>query len=320
MSILSRDVDVVVRRATPNDWAAIADLLSASQLPLAGAKDHIAEFVLAERGGALVGCAAVERYGDAGLLRSVAVAQPERGGGTGAALVRRCVDDAQASGLQVLVLLTTTAEGYFPRFGFEVIDRELVPEAVRESAEFRGACPDSAAAMRLVVRQTEKAVTVRAARLEDASSIATIYNDGIRARGATFETRERTVADIAGWFGRDRHPILVAERAGRVVGWVAASPYRARDCYAGIAEFSVYVDPEEHGKRIGDTLMAAFIPALERAGFWKVLSRIFPENGASRALCRRHGFREVGVYEKHAQLDGVWRDVVIVERLLGARQ
>jgi phosphinothricin acetyltransferase len=67
---------------------------------------------------------------------------------------------------------------------------------------------------------------------------------------------------------------------------------------------------------VGDALVAAFLPSLERAGFWKVLSRIFPENAASRALCRRHGFREVGVYEKHARLDGAWRDVVIVERLL----
>jgi L-amino acid N-acyltransferase YncA len=66
-----------------------------------------------------------------------------------------------------------------------------------------------------------------------------------------------------------------------------------------------------------DALMGEFLPALERAGFWKVLSRIFPENVASLALCRRHGFREVGLYQKHARLDGVWRDVVIVERSLG---
>jgi phosphinothricin acetyltransferase len=160
-------------------------------------------------------------------------------------------------------------------------------------------------------------VTVRPARRDDASAIATIYNSGIRGRGATFETRERTAADIEAWFDRTSHPILVAERDGRVVGWAAASPYRARECYAGIAEFSVYVDPSEKGRRIGDTLMTDFIPALERAGFWKVLSRIFPENSASRALCARHGFREVGTYHRHARLDGVWRDVVIVERLVG---
>ena len=160
-------------------------------------------------------------------------------------------------------------------------------------------------------------VTVRPARPDDAGAIATIYNSGIRGRGATFETRERTDADIEAWFDRESHPILVAERDGRVVGWAAASPYRARECYAGIAEFSVYVDPAEKGRRIGDTLMTELIPALERAGFWKVLSRVFPENTASRALCARHGFREVGTYERHARLDGVWRDVIIVERLVG---
>ena len=110
--------------------------------------------------------------------------------------------------------------------------------------------------------------------------------------------------------------MLAAELEGRVVGWVAASAYRPRECYAGIAEFSVYVAGEARGRRVGDALMAAFLPACAAAGLWKVLSRIFPENTASRALCARHGFREVGVYERHAQLDGAWRDVVIVERLL----
>ena len=158
---------------------------------------------------------------------------------------------------------------------------------------------------------------IRSARLDDSAAIAEIYNEGIRGRMATFETRERTAADILGWFASGRHPILVAEDAGRVIGFVAASSYRARECYRGIAEFSVYVAGSARGMRVGDALMAAFIPALEQAGFWKVLSRIFPENHPSLRLCRRHGFREVGVYHRHAQLDGVWRDVVIVERLIG---
>lgn len=160
--------------------------------------------------------------------------------------------------------------------------------------------------------------SIRLARSEDAQAIVAIYNHGIRGRRATFETRERTAADIALWFTDERFPVLVAEGDGQVVGWVAASGYRTRECYAGIAEFSVYVDPAARGRRIGDALMSAFLPALERMGFWKVLSRIFPENQASLALCRRHGFREVGVYQRHARLDGVWRDVVIVERLLEA--
>lgn len=160
-------------------------------------------------------------------------------------------------------------------------------------------------------------VTVRRATPADADAIAGIYNDGIRGRGATFETRERTRDDILRWFVDPRFPILVADDNGAVVGWAAASTYRARDCYAGIAEYSIYVATSHHGRGIGTVLMPRLLEALEQAGFWKVLSRLFPENAASRALCARHGFREVGVYERHATLDGEWRDTIIVERLLG---
>ena len=162
----------------------------------------------------------------------------------------------------------------------------------------------------------EGAVHIRPARPGDAPAITAIYNEGIRGRQATFETRERGPEDVLSWLGNPRHPVLVAELDGGVAGWVAASTYRPRDCYAGIAEFSVYVAGAARGRRLGDALMAAFLPACRDAGLWKVLSRIFPENTASRSLCARHGFREVGVYEKHGQLDGAWRDVVIVERLL----
>jgi L-amino acid N-acyltransferase YncA len=158
---------------------------------------------------------------------------------------------------------------------------------------------------------------VRPAGAGDAAAMAIIYNEGIRDRVATFETRERSVDDVRAWLGSPRHPVLVAERDGVLVGWIAASKYRDRDCYAGIAEFSVYVRRSERGRGIGDALMTAFIPACEAAGLWKLVSRIFPQNAASRALCTRHGFREVGTYRRHGRLDGVWMDVVIVERLLG---
>ena len=161
------------------------------------------------------------------------------------------------------------------------------------------------------------AVHVRPATRDDAEAITRIYNEGIRGRGATFETRERTVSQVAVWFDDPRFPILVASKDGRVVGWAAASSYRARECYRGIAECSIYVATNHHGHGIGAALMPPFLAALERAGFWKVLSRLFPENTRSRALCARFGFREVGTYERHGQLDGVWRDVVIVERLVG---
>lgn len=160
--------------------------------------------------------------------------------------------------------------------------------------------------------------TIRAAHPTDAPAIAAIYNEGITRRIATFETRLRTAADIMPWLESDTYPVLVADDSQGVLGWIAASGYRPRECYAGIAEFSVYVASAAQGQGIGAHLMAAFIPACESKGFWKLVSRIFPENTASRALCQRFGFREVGVYEKHAQLDGDWRDVVIVEKLLSA--
>lgn len=157
---------------------------------------------------------------------------------------------------------------------------------------------------------------IRPAAPADVSTITSIYNQGIRGRGATFETRERQPEEVAPWLKRP-YPLLVAERSSKVLGWISGSEYRPRECYNGVAEFSVYVAEEARGQGVGDALMSAFLPACGAAGFWKVLSRIFPETVGSRALCRRHGFREVGVYEKHAQLDGVWKDVVIVERLLG---
>ena len=158
----------------------------------------------------------------------------------------------------------------------------------------------------------------RAAAPGDATAIARIYNEGIADRVATFETRPRTADEIAAWFD-GAHPIVVVEEdGGEVVAFAATSGYRPRACYAGIAEFSVYVARPARGRGAGRLAMAALIEAAEEAGFHKLLSRVFPENAPSRALLRALGFREVGLYEKHGRLDGVWRDVVIVERLLPA--
>jgi phosphinothricin acetyltransferase len=155
----------------------------------------------------------------------------------------------------------------------------------------------------------------RPATPDDAPRIAAIYNQGIADRVATFETRPRTAEEVAAWFD-GVHPIVVVEDGGEVLAWAGTSTYRPRECYAGIAEFSVYVDRAVRGRGAGRAAMAALLAAAEAAGFWKLISRVFPENEASRALLRAAGFREVGTYEKHARLDGVWRDVIIVERLL----
>ena len=161
--------------------------------------------------------------------------------------------------------------------------------------------------------------TVRAARPGDAAAIAAIYNEGIADRIATFETEPRTTAQMAAWLEAKagRYPVVVAERDGRVVAWAAASSYRPRACYDGVAEFSVYAARAARGTGAGRAALEALIEACEAAGFWKLVSRIFTENSVSRALCRRLGFREVGTYRRHARLDGIWRDTVIVERLLG---
>ena len=161
-------------------------------------------------------------------------------------------------------------------------------------------------------------LTVRPAVAGDAPDIARIYNQGIEERVATFETEPRTAGAIVALLAErgERYPTVVAVREGRVTAWAGSSPFSGRPCYAGIAEFSVYTDRDARGGGAGRSALAGLIAACERSGCWKLVSRVFPENAASRALCARLGFREVGVYERHAQLDGIWRDCVIVKRLL----
>jgi L-amino acid N-acyltransferase YncA len=163
---------------------------------------------------------------------------------------------------------------------------------------------------------------VRRARPEDAAAVAAIYNQGIQARAATFETvlrtpddRRRVIEDPSG-----RYPVVVAEAGNTVLGWGSLSEHSARACYRGIAECSVYIDAAHRGKGVGGALINAVIEEARRLGYWKLVSRAFLFNEASRALCRRAGFREVGIYQRHAQLDGRWLDVVIVERLLPENQ
>ena len=127
--------------------------------------------------------------------------------------------------------------------------------------------------------------------MDDSGSIARIYNQGIQDRTATFETRLRDASEIARWFD-GRHPIVVADAAGAVVGFASTSTYRDRDCYVGIAEFSVYVERSGRGKGAGTLLMRELISESRRAGFWKLVSRVFVDNAPSRALLRNLGFRE----------------------------
>jgi L-amino acid N-acyltransferase YncA len=159
----------------------------------------------------------------------------------------------------------------------------------------------------------------RLAVATDAEAIARIYNQGIAERIATFETEPRTAAQIAAQLADkgDRFPTVVVERDGQVVAWAGAGAYRSRGAYAGVAEHSVYVDRAARGTGAGRAALEALFRAYEERGFWKLVSRIFPENTASIALHERAGFRIVGTYRRHGKLEGQWRDCVIVEKLLG---
>ena len=119
----------------------------------------------------------------------------------------------------------------------------------------------------------------------------------------------------------ERYPTLVmVNDADEVVAWAGLSSYRSRACYDGIADFSIYLDRSVRGQGLGKVLLQALLDEAQARGFWKVLSRIFTFNAASLALCSSCGFREVGVYEKHACLEGRWLDCVIVEHLIPANQ
>jgi amino-acid N-acetyltransferase len=136
-----------IRPATPADLPRVEQLLTQNDLPLAGVRESLSDFVVAEANGDLVGVAGLEICCDDALLRSVAVHPEWRSKGVGRALVTRAIAAAEARGLNALYLLTTTAEHYFPTLGFQKITRDQVPETVRATDEFTKACPASAAVM-----------------------------------------------------------------------------------------------------------------------------------------------------------------------------
>jgi L-amino acid N-acyltransferase YncA len=159
---------------------------------------------------------------------------------------------------------------------------------------------------------------VRPARADDAAAVAVIYNAGIRERSSTFETRERRPAEIAERIASEA-VFLVTEGDGRVAGFAATSPYSEREAYAGIAECSVYVAPELRGRGLGSALLDALAVEAERQGLHKLVGKLFVGNEASARLVAGCGFRVVGTHERHGQLEGEWRDVILVERILAGQ-
>jgi L-amino acid N-acyltransferase YncA len=158
---------------------------------------------------------------------------------------------------------------------------------------------------------------VRDAQADDAAAIAAIYNEGIAEGRSTFETETRSAADINGWLGSPDHPVLVAEHGGLIAGWARIAPYSPRPCYSLIAEASVYVRASERGHGLGGSLASALRERAEQVGLEKVIGKLLAENEQSRRLAARYGFREVGLHLRHGRARGEWRDVLVVELLLG---
>ena len=159
--------------------------------------------------------------------------------------------------------------------------------------------------------------SIRPARAEDADAISAIYNEGIADR-ATLETEQRTPEERRSWLAaRDaRHAVVVVESDGVVVGWASLNVFNARDAYRHVADISVYVARAARGKGAGTVLLERLVELGRDGGFHKLVLAGFPTNAASVALYRRLGFREVGVYREQGRLDGVWVDVLLMERLL----
>jgi L-amino acid N-acyltransferase YncA len=158
---------------------------------------------------------------------------------------------------------------------------------------------------------------IRAAAPADAQAVADIYNEGIATRLATFETESREASEVEAWLtAGERLPLLVAEEDDRVLGWARILAYSDRPVYSGVGEVSVYVTATARGRGIGRGLLEALQQRAVELGYWKLLGKLFTANAASAAMVRRCGWREVGMHHRHSRLDGEWRDVLVVERLL----
>ena len=162
------------------------------------------------------------------------------------------------------------------------------------------------------------AIAIRAAEPADADAIAVIYNQGIEDRLATLETQTRTAEERRGWLAARgvRHPVLVGEASGRIVGWGSLNSFNPRPAYDHVADFSVYVERAWRGRGVGRRLLEALVARGRELGYHKLVLAAFPFNVAGVALYRRLGFTDVGVYREQGQLDGTWVDVIVMEKLL----
>jgi phosphinothricin acetyltransferase len=161
-------------------------------------------------------------------------------------------------------------------------------------------------------------IAVRPAAPGDVEAITRIYNQGIEDRVATLETELRTPEERREWLtSRDeRHPVLVAERDGRVIAWASLNRFNPRPAYDHVADFSIYVAREARGQGVGRVLLPRIVDEARRLGYHKMVLAAFPTNAAGMRLYEAMGFSRVGVYREQGRLDGKWVDVIVMERLL----
>lgn len=309
--------------AKPGELAAICALVRAVGLPPEGVAEALPYFWVAREGDTLVGTIGLEVYGELALLRSAAVAPAWQRRGLGSALTATVLDYAAARQFRALYLLTTTAADFFHKHGFVPVARAEVPAAVQQSLEFQSLCPQTAVCMACTLAPPppppSEGLHIRAARFADLPAIQEIHNQGIADRIATLDTELRDAAETRRWFEAHgpRHPVLVAEQAGEVVGWASLNAFKPRPAYQYVADLSIYVARPWRGKGIGTRLLETLLPLARQLEYHKVVLSAFPFNTVALRLYRRLGFRTVGVYREMGLLDGRWVDTVIMEKLLG---
>jgi L-amino acid N-acyltransferase YncA len=165
---------------------------------------------------------------------------------------------------------------------------------------------------------TAEPLRIRAATGADAAAICRIYNQGIQDRVAPLEAEERTPAERAQWLGAHgpRHPVLVAEGDGGVVGWASLNVFNARRAYDHVADLSLYVERDWRGRGVGRRLLEALVARARELGYHKLVLAAFPWNEAGMRAYGRAGFREVGTYREQGRLDGRWVDTIVMEKIL----
>lgn len=305
-----------LRPAQAGDWPAIEALLKDCALPVQGAREHLLHFIVAEAGG-VVGCAAVEPYADAALLRSVAVKPAYRGQGLGEALTRQLLAQAVAQGVQSMWLRTVDAADFYALFGFRWSRLDAVPAAVCASAEFQGACPESSTIMHMDLRA---GITVRPARETDMPAVLDIYNHEVRTSTATYQYAERVLEEqVEQWAlkQRDGHGFFVAvSNVGEVVGYSSYGLFRPREGWRFACEHSVYLHADWRGRGIGKLLMPPVMAHARKRGFHTMVGVVDAANTASVRMHEAMGFAVAGVIREGGYKFDRWLDVAFVQAML----